>query len=106
LARGTLVYGLTAGEMARYIHAAHHDRGPLTVVPMTGWTRDMTWSQTGRPLDSSLAQPEIPGRGSALSRDRPLGRYDSIGGTWHLGSMPHCGCPLVGSRPAVRCAES
>jgi uncharacterized protein YbbC (DUF1343 family) len=49
LAPGPLVHGLTLGEMARYVNA-HLDRpARLTVVPMEGWTRQMTWVDTGRP---------------------------------------------------------
>ena len=48
MAPGPLVHGLTMGEMARYVHAARHLRGRLTVVPMRGWRRSMTWARTGR----------------------------------------------------------
>jgi uncharacterized protein YbbC (DUF1343 family) len=48
---GTLVHGLTLGEMARF----EASRSPrlaglkLIVVPLEGWTRTMRWSDTGRP---------------------------------------------------------
>jgi uncharacterized protein YbbC (DUF1343 family) len=94
LAPGPLVYGLTAGEMARYIHAAHHDRGPLTVVPMTGWTREMTWSQTGRrwiPPSPNLRSPTAallyPGTGLLEDTTATEGRgtadpFRIIGAPW------------------------
>jgi Protein of unknown function (DUF1343) len=47
-APGPLVYGLTDGEMAQYVNAHLPKRADLTVVPMKGWTREMTWEQTGR----------------------------------------------------------
>lgn len=46
-APGPLVHGLTIGEIARVVQAAE-GRGRLTVVPMTGWRRSMTWAETGR----------------------------------------------------------
>jgi uncharacterized protein YbbC (DUF1343 family) len=49
LAPGPLVHGLTLGEMARYINARLERPARLTVVPMEGWTRRMTWADTGRP---------------------------------------------------------
>jgi uncharacterized protein YbbC (DUF1343 family) len=35
--------------MARYVNAHSRPRADLTVVRMSGWRRDMTWPQTGRP---------------------------------------------------------
>src|SRR6185295_3531552 len=49
LAPGPLVHGLTLGEMARYVNARLDRPARLTVVPMQGWTRRMTWIDTGRP---------------------------------------------------------
>jgi uncharacterized protein YbbC (DUF1343 family) len=48
-APGPLVHGLTLGEMARYVNARLARPARLTVVAMEGWTRDMTWDETGRP---------------------------------------------------------
>jgi uncharacterized protein YbbC (DUF1343 family) len=50
------VHGLTMAELALFaaqepgalaISDAVRDRGRLTIVPMRGWRRDMTWPQTG-----------------------------------------------------------
>jgi len=49
LAPGPLVHGLTLGEMARYVNARLPRPAHLTVVPMEGWQRRMTWAGTGRP---------------------------------------------------------
>lgn len=49
LAPGPLVHGLTLGEMARYVNARRERPARLTVVPMRGWRRAMTWADTGRP---------------------------------------------------------
>lgn len=60
------VYGLTPGEFARYLNEeglnAHKAR--LTVIPMQGWTRDMTFRQTGMPW--VLPSPQIPTPESAF----------------------------------------
>ena len=48
MAPGPLVHGLTLGEMARYVNAELETPARLTVVPMEGWRRDMTWADTGR----------------------------------------------------------
>jgi uncharacterized protein YbbC (DUF1343 family)/CubicO group peptidase (beta-lactamase class C family) len=49
LAPGPLVHGLTLGEMARYVNARLDRPARLTVIPMEGWHRRMTWADTGRP---------------------------------------------------------
>jgi uncharacterized protein YbbC (DUF1343 family) len=49
MALGPLVHGLTLGEMARYSNARKDRPARLTVVPMSGWSRSMTWAETGRP---------------------------------------------------------
>jgi uncharacterized protein YbbC (DUF1343 family) len=46
---GPLVHGLTVGEMARLVNATAAKPAKLTVVPLRGWKRSMTWSDTGRP---------------------------------------------------------
>ena len=45
---GPLVHGLTLGELARVVNARLAKPARLTVVPMTGWRRSMTWLETGR----------------------------------------------------------
>jgi uncharacterized protein YbbC (DUF1343 family) len=47
-APGPLVHGLTIGELARYVNARRDRPARLTVVPLRGWTRAMTWGDTGR----------------------------------------------------------
>lgn len=61
LAPGPLVHGLTLGEMARFVNARRAEPGRLTVVPMSGWRREMTWVDTGRrwwPPSPNLRTPE------------------------------------------------
>ena len=49
LAPGPLVHGMTLGEMARYVNARLERPARLTVIPMAGWNRRMTWADTLRP---------------------------------------------------------
>jgi uncharacterized protein YbbC (DUF1343 family) len=42
-------HGMTIGEIAAYLHATHALGCQLTVVPMRGWRRAMTWEETGLP---------------------------------------------------------
>lgn len=49
LAPGPLVHGLTMGEMATYVNARLAKPARLTVIPMEGWKRSMTWADTLRP---------------------------------------------------------
>jgi uncharacterized protein YbbC (DUF1343 family) len=61
MAPGPLVHGLTAGEMARLVNAAAAKPARLTVIPLRGWKRTMTWSDTGRnwvPPSPNLKTPE------------------------------------------------
>ncbi len=56
------LYGLTCGETARWLkdHLELDDLD-LHVVPMKGWTRDMTWMDTGLPwipTSTHMPQPE------------------------------------------------
>ena len=74
------VHGMTAGELAKMINANRWMAAPckLTVVPMQGWSRGMTWRDTGlRWLRSS---PNIP-RG-----DSPL-YYVATGIVGNLGGL-------------------
>src|SRR6185295_6321901 len=45
---GPLVHGLTAGELARFVNARRTTPARLRVVAMEGWSRAMTWADTGR----------------------------------------------------------
>jgi uncharacterized protein YbbC (DUF1343 family)/beta-glucosidase-like glycosyl hydrolase/CubicO group peptidase (beta-lactamase class C family) len=61
LAPGPLVHGLTLGEMARFVNQGLKKPARLTVVPMKGWERGMTWADTGRTWVSpspNLRSPE------------------------------------------------
>lgn len=58
------VYGMTMGEMARYLNAEEKIRCNLTVVPMHGYRRGMTFEETGLPWVPT--SPYIPDVQSAL----------------------------------------
>lgn len=56
------LYGLTPGELAKYLNEegmlANKAKVNLTVIPMEGWTRDMSFADTGMPW--VLPSPHIP----------------------------------------------
>ena len=56
------LYGMTPGEMAVFLNeegmVAGGKKSKLTVVPMEGWTRDMTFAETGMPW--VLPSPHFP----------------------------------------------
>jgi uncharacterized protein YbbC (DUF1343 family) len=57
-------YGMTVGELARLINGegwlAHGVKADLTVIPLTGWRRDMWYDQTGLPfLKPSPNMPDL-----------------------------------------------
>jgi len=60
------VYGLTCGELARMLNERGWIKKPckLTVIPLRGWRRDMTWAATGLPWVP--ASPHIPHAESPL----------------------------------------
>jgi uncharacterized protein YbbC (DUF1343 family) len=62
----TYVYGMTCGELARMINGEGWIKKPckLTVVPMRGWQRSMTWRDTGLPWVPT--SPHVPHGDSPL----------------------------------------
>jgi uncharacterized protein YbbC (DUF1343 family) len=60
------VHGMTAGELARMANAVGwvQTRCKLTVIPMHGWQRQMTWADTG--LHWVPTSPNIPRANSPL----------------------------------------
>ncbi|MBM3881537.1 MAG: DUF1343 domain-containing protein [Verrucomicrobia bacterium] len=60
------VYGLTCGELARMINGEGWitNACKLTVVPLKGWKRDMTWRDTGLPWVAT--SPNVPRADSVL----------------------------------------
>ena len=59
-----LRYGLTVGEMARYFMGYTKKRGDVTVIPLSGYERHMTFPQTG--LLWNVPSPSLPTYDSTL----------------------------------------
>lgn len=57
-------HSLTMGELAQYINSHHHINADLKVVPMTGWQRQMLYTDTGLPW--VLPSPNLPTPAAAL----------------------------------------
>ena len=87
------VHGLTAGELAKMINANHWVAAQcrLTVIPMRGWQRGMTWGDTG--LHWIKSSPNIPRGDSPLyyvatghrgkpERAGPGHRHDARRSSW------------------------
>ena len=73
------VHGMTAGELARMsnLRGWMGRRCQLTVVPMRGWSRDMTWNRTG--LRWVQTSPNIP-RASTVPYYAATGIFGSLEG--------------------------
>lgn len=52
------IYGMTVGELAKYLNEEFHLGATLIVVPMRGWRRDMLFSDTG--LNWVPTSPHVP----------------------------------------------
>ncbi len=52
------IHGMTIGELAQYFNGEYNVGAKLTVVPMTGWRRDMNYGLTG--LQWMPSSPNIP----------------------------------------------
>jgi uncharacterized protein YbbC (DUF1343 family) len=57
-------HAMTVGELARLFNTRFHIAAKLTVIPMSGWKRDMIWAETG--LHWTPTSPNIPYAKSAL----------------------------------------
>lgn len=53
-----LRHGLTCGEMARWLNEERGIGCELTVIPSSGWQRDMSWDDTGLPW--VMPSPNLP----------------------------------------------
>ncbi len=57
-------HGFTIGELARYVNEEHQIGCHLTIVPMLGWKRSMTYEETG--LAWLAPSPNIPDSETSL----------------------------------------
>lgn len=89
------VYGLTPGELARLIAGEGwiQHRPKLTVVPLRGWHRGMTWNDTG--LRWVASSPNVP-RGDTPAYLVATGMLGEIGGV-NLGTGSPDAFRLVGA---------
>ena len=73
------LHGMTTGELARMTNAKGwvERRCKLLVVPMSGWSRDMTWTETGLPWVQT--SPNIP-RVSSVAYYAATSIYGSLEG--------------------------
>ncbi len=81
------VHGLTIGEIALlaksqngYIYEKYRKSGKLKVIPMRGWTRNMTWDKTG--LKWIATSPAIPNLAAVIG-------YPMTGLGCQLGGFKH-----------------
>ena len=74
------VYGMTCGELARWINRSSWMGKPcrLKIMPMKGWRRDMTWEETG--LRWIPTSPNVPKAETAL-------HYVATGWLGEVGTM-------------------
>lgn len=76
------VHGMTVGELARLLNGEkmlkNGVRCDLTVIPVKGWRRDMTWNDCGLPWVPT--SPHIPTPGSAFY-------YPATGTVGELGTL-------------------
>ena len=113
-------HGMTAGELAHFFRDSCGIGGDVTVVPMLGWRREMTFEQTGLPwvqpspnmptVDTALVYPgQCFFEGTLLSEGRGCTRPFEIFGAPHvdghawaaatLGDLEDCGHGGVALRP-------
>jgi uncharacterized protein YbbC (DUF1343 family) len=91
-------YGLTVGELALLMNREFHLNADLTVVPMSGWQRDLWFDQTGLPwvmpspnmpaLDTAVVYPGMClVEGTNLSEGRGTTKpFELVGAPWVNGS--------------------
>ncbi len=96
-------YGLTVGELARYLNREHLLACSLTVVPMQDYRRNTRWADIGR--DWIPPSPNIPSPQAAIT----FASTGTIGtlGTVHIGidtDMPFqiVGAPWINAKKTAR----
>ena len=96
-------YGLTVGELARYLNREHLLACSLTVVPMKGYQRNTRWTDIGR--EWIPPSPNIPSPQAAIT----FAATGTIGalGTLHIGvgtdmSFQIVGAPWINAEKTAR----
>ena len=90
-------YGMTIGEVARYLHNVYYPQSELTVSPVEGWTRGMMetalpWVMPSPNIASVSASLCYPGtclaEGTNLSEGRGTTRpFEIVGAPWIDGEL-------------------
>lgn len=87
-------YGLTAGELARYLVGTGQVKADITVIPMQGYRADMWWNETGlawvnpspniRSLDAALLYSgTVLFEGTNLNEGRGMSQpFQMVGAPW------------------------
>ncbi|MBK8249919.1 MAG: DUF1343 domain-containing protein [Gemmatimonadetes bacterium] len=87
-------YGLTAGELARYLVGSGQVKADITVIPMQGYRADMWWNETGlawvnpspniRSLDAALLYSgTVLFEGTNLNEGRGMAQpFQMVGAPW------------------------
>jgi uncharacterized protein YbbC (DUF1343 family) len=107
-------HGLTAGEIARWRAAEEHLDLDLTVVPMAGWRRAMSFDQTGLPwvmpspnmptVDTALVYPGMClVEGSELSEGRGTTRPFELAGAPFVDGHALAAALSAERLPGLRC---
>lgn len=93
------IYGLTIGELAAFINTEFKINADLTVVPMQGWQRHMTFADTGLPW--APTSPHVPRQDTPffIATTGCLGELQTIhGGVGYTLPFELIGAPWIDSR--------
>ena len=93
------LYGMTCGEMALWLkdHLGLDDLD-LHVVPMEGWTRDMTWMDTGLPWIPTSTHMPHPETCWHIALTGTFGELHSINeGVGYTAPFEYIGAPFIKS---------
>lgn len=101
------LHGMTVGELARLCNDAFGIGCRLRVIPMSGWTRDMSFDRTGLPWVPT--SPNVPTWDTplAMSITGPLGELGSVSiGIGTASPFWEAGAPGVDSEALVERLEA
>jgi uncharacterized protein YbbC (DUF1343 family) len=80
------VYGMTAGELARYLNVEERIGARLTVIPMLNYRRGMIWRQTGLPWVPTSPNVPTPEAAAGFAATGTIGELSSfnigLGSRW------------------------
>jgi uncharacterized protein YbbC (DUF1343 family) len=88
-------HGMTTGELARLFRDAYSIGGDLRVVPLSGWTRDMHYEDTGPSLGPSVPEYAHPRHRARLSGGMPDRGNEPLGGRGTTRPFELVGAPWI-----------